>query len=47
MQSFDIVVNNAGIGSSERHSLDTELDEFIRIINVEQHRRHLSLRKRP
>ena len=35
MQRFDIVVNNAGIGSSERNSLNTELDEFIRIINVD------------
>ncbi len=35
MRRFDIVVNNAGVGSGAAHSLDTELDEFVHVLNVD------------
>jgi len=35
MGRFDIVVNNAGVGASGDNSLDTALDEFVRILNID------------
>jgi glucose 1-dehydrogenase len=32
---LDILVNNAGRGAQVENSLDTELDEFVRVINVD------------
>jgi glucose 1-dehydrogenase len=32
---LDILVNNAGRGADVEQSLDTELDEFVRVINVD------------
>jgi glucose 1-dehydrogenase len=33
--SIDILVNNAGTGASVETSLETSLDEFIRVINID------------
>jgi glucose 1-dehydrogenase len=35
MGGVEVLVNDAGMGSSQSHSLDTPLDEFQRILNVE------------
>lgn len=35
MGQIDILVNNAGTGASVEKSLDTSLDEFIRVINID------------
>ena len=32
---LDILVNNAGAGANVEHSIDTPLDEFIRVINID------------
>ena len=33
--SLDILVNNAGLGASVERSLDTPLDEFMKVLNVD------------
>ncbi len=35
MGQIDILVNNAGTGSDVQQSLDTPLDDFIRVINID------------
>lgn len=35
MSGLDILVNDAGMGAKQSHSLDTPLDEFQRILNVD------------
>lgn len=32
---MDILVNNAGTGASQERSLDTPLDEFVRVLNID------------
>lgn len=35
MERFDIVVNNAGVGTHAQSSLDTSFDDFMQVINVD------------